>query len=387
MLDAGTADAFDAPDLARRMMSLAAALLGTMTVAQCQQAQLPMDHASRLDWDFIPKSDRVGLPLGAMTPHQRTLAHTLLATGLGARTYTQALAIMAMENILRERIAPVAGVNAGDVRDADRYFFAFYGEPAFERTWAWRVLGHHLSVSWTVIEQQRVAMTPCNLGSEPARSGVLDPLGEEERTAFELLHALEPDQAATAVIHDRAPADYVTRQVPLIGAVEYPDFYDLGIPHYRISEDDRAALAFRADQPAGVQASTLRSEQADRLWRLVTLHLERAPAELAARQLDRVEREGAENLWFAWAGGREPGTSHYFRVQGSHLLLEFDNAIDSGDHIHSVWRDYRNDLGHDLLLDHYARAARTGSHLSTRLRSSVPRPDDDGRNPVPGANE
>ena len=31
-------------------------------------------------------------------------------------------------------------------------------------------------------------------------------------------------------------------------------------------------------------------------------------------------------------------------VKGSHLLIEFDNAIDQGNHIHSVWRDYRNVL-------------------------------------------
>jgi hypothetical protein len=59
-------------------------------------------------------------------------------------------------------------------------------------------------------------------------------------------------------------------------------------------------------------------------------------------------------------------------VQGRQFLIEFDNAIDSGNHIHSVWRDYRNDLGHDLLLDHYEQERRHGSHLRTRLTSSVP---------------
>ncbi len=374
---------FAAPALARRLMSLSASLLGTMSPEQRGQAQFPMDHPSRLDWDFVPKPDRVGLPLASMAPHQRTLAHSLLSTGLGARAYTQALSIMAMENVLREQLVKIVGVNAGDVRDPDKYFFAFYGHPAFERTWACRVLGHHLSVSWTVVEQHYVTMTPCNLGAEPASSGVLNPLGEEERTAFGLLHSLDGRQAGAAVIHDRAPADYVTRQVPHIGAVEYPDLYDLGIPDYRLTEQDRHALAFRADEPAGLAADQLDPAQLDRLWRLVELHLTRAPDELATRQLDRVQREGAGNLWFAWAGGREPGTSHYFRVQGTHLLLEFDNAIDSGNHIHSVWRDYRNDLGYELLLDHYQRTARSGSHLATRLQSTVADPGVTTENPVP----
>ena len=95
------------------------------------------------------------------------------------------------------------------------------------------------------------------------------------------------------------------------------------------------------------------------------------PDELALKQLARVEREGPGNLWFCWAGGTRRGTPHYYRIQGSHLLIEFDNAIDEGNHIHSVWRDYRNDLGHDLLADHYERERTTGHHLTSRLTSSV----------------
>jgi hypothetical protein len=96
------------------------------------------------------------------------------------------------------------------------------------------------------------------------------------------------------------------------------------------------------------------------------------PEELAARQLARVRRDGLEHLHFCWAGGLQPGTPHYYRIQGREILIEFDNAIDSGNHIHSVWRDYRNDLGHDLLLDHYEKERVHGSQLRTRLQSSEP---------------
>ena len=94
--------------------------------------------------------------------------------------------------------------------------------------------------------------------------------------------------------------------------------------------------------------------------------------EVASRQMARARDDGLEHLHFCWAGGTEPGTSHYYRVQGRQILIEFDNAIDSGNHIHSVWRDYRNDLGHELLLDHYERERVQGSHLRSRLESSVP---------------
>ena len=75
-------------------------------------------------------------------------------------------------------------------------------------------------------------------------------------------------------------------------------------------------------------------------------------------------------MHFAWAGGRERGTPHYFRVQTRSLLIELVNAIDSGNHIHSVIRDFEHDFARDSLTLHDAHLAEHGSHLSTRTVSS-----------------
>jgi hypothetical protein len=210
------------------------------------------------------------------------------------------------------------------------------------------------------------------MGAQPASAGLLNPLGPDEDHGFALLHSLNAEQTARCIIHTVAPADYATRQVPFVGKVEYPDFIDLGIPSYQLTAEDREALKFSKDEPAGICGSQLSGPQEDLLFRLVASYINRMPEELAARQLARVERDGPEGLYFCWAGAAERAKPHYYRVQGSQLLIEFDNAIDSGNHIHSVWRDYRNDLGHDLLREHYEREAATGHHLQTRLRSSVP---------------
>jgi hypothetical protein len=276
---------------------------------------------------------------------------------------------MAMENMLREHEQQRLGVVAGDFRHADQYFIAFFGRPGFEDTWGWRFLGHHLSLSYTIIGQRYLAVTPCGMGAQPACAGLLKPLAPEEDQAFALLGSLPAQQRDEAVIHTVAPADYATRQVPLIGKVEYPDVIDLGIPSYRLTEADREALKFSKDEPKGVCGSALATPLGDALIELVGTYLRRVPDELALKQLARVEREGLGNLWFCWAGGTRRGTPHYCRVQGSHLLIEFDNAIDEGNHIHSVWRDYRNDLGHDLLASHYERERATGHHLTSRLTS------------------
>ena len=366
-----SAGTFEAPDTIRRMLVTTWALLYSMDSTQRRECEFPLSDPGRLDWDFIPKPDRQGIPLWRLTSHQRTLVHSLLAAGLSEIGYTQALQIMAMENILRERETPVFGVVTGDFRSSDQYFVSFFGRPGFEDTWGWRFLGHHLSLSYTIIEQRWLTVTPCNFGAQPARAGLLEPLAPEEAQAFGLLRSLRPGQRDQAVIHTVAPADYATRQVPFIGKVEYPDAIDLGIPWYRITEEDREALKFSKDEPRGVCGSALSADQGDALVGLIGTYLGRVPDELGLKQLERVEREGLDSLWFCWAGGLDHGTPHYYRIQGSHLLIEFDNAIDNGNHIHSVWRDYRNDLGHDLLAEHYERERTSGHHLATRLQSTV----------------
>lgn len=366
---------YEAPEVIRRMLVNAGALLSCLNEEQRSQAWFPLDTPNRRDWDFVPKPDRTGLPLSAMDGHQRALSHALLSSGLSTRGYTMALSIMAMENVLRESGTARFGVAAADVRNPDLYFFSFFGRPSHEDTWGWRVIGHHLSLNYTIIDERFLSVTPCNMGSQPASSGVIAPLHEDERLGFSLLHALSPEQRSGAIIHHVAPADFVTRQVPLIGKVEYPDYWDLGIPSYVISDEDREALKFEKDNPRGIAVSDLMPKQAEAFWSLASSQLRRMPDVIAEKQLERLRDEGADNIFFCWAGGTKKGTSHYYRIQSQRLLFEFDNAIDNGNHIHSMWRDYRNDFGHELLLDHYERERLTGHHLRTRLTSSVP---DDG---------
>ena len=94
-------ETYEAPETIRKMLFTAQQLLYTMTAVQRAACEYPMEHPARLDWDFVPKPDRTGLPLWQLDRHQRTLVHVLLRSGLSMRGYTQALEIMAMENVLR----------------------------------------------------------------------------------------------------------------------------------------------------------------------------------------------------------------------------------------------------------------------------------------------
>lgn len=366
---------YRAPGAIQDMLFTTWSLLNGFSADQRARAHFEFDDPRRIDWDFIPKPDRTGIPLFEFDRHQKALAHALLRSGLSLRGYSQALAIMATENILRELevVQRGFGVYAADFRDPEAYLFSWFGRPAFEDTWGWRIIGHHIGFNYTIVGQEYLTVTPFAMGAQPFPAGVLNPLGESQAMAFELFNRLSTGQRTRAHIHPVAPADFTTRQVPYVGEIELPDHVDLGIETYAIDDGDRWALRFERHKPTGLNGAELSAADLA-LAREILLHfVEAGPDELAAQYRKVVESEPAELLTFAWAGGVRPDTAHYFRISTRGLLVESDNAVAAGQHVHAVWRDLDNDLGHDVLLDHYARNdhRRGNAHLHRRITSST----------------
>jgi len=81
-------------------------------------------------------------------------------------------------------------------------------------------------------------------------------------------------------------------------------------------------------------------------------------AELAEARIAQLNGAGRD-IYFAWAGGINRGDAHYYRVQTRSFLIEFDDTQNNANHIHSVWRDLRDDFGEDLLQHHYHGAHAT----------------------------
>ncbi len=345
-------------------------LLDTFSAEQRAAALFDFDDPRRLDWDIIPKPDRVGVSLHNLDRHQKVVVLDLIRLTVSHEVFTKILAIMQLEHVLRACEADFLGVAAPLWRTSDSYLLSIFGRPGFEDTWSMRFLGHHVCLNVTIVNQRWICATPSALGQQPVvGSGVLSPLAEDEGLGFELLESLDDDQRAVAVIHDVAPADFVTRQVPRVGAVEYPDHYDLGMPQYQITTEDRRALALVRDEPSGIRADSLTERQRGTLDRLVDTYLARLPSAAAAEYRAQIDADGSSQTHFAWAGGLVRGVPHYFRVQTRSLLIEMVNAVDSGNHIHSVVRDFDQDFAHDLARDHDARAEH-GTHLSSRTTSS-----------------
>jgi hypothetical protein len=233
---------------------------------------------------------------------------------------------MSLEQVLHI----IEGTNRRFSRDPELYFVSIFGEPGPGKTWGWRFEGHHLSLSFTVAGGEHISATPSMMGTNPAivpggpHKG-LQILADEENLGRQLAKSLSTDQRTTAVISERAPEDIITGNQRKISPLE----------------------------PAGIRWKDLNEDQRQLIWRLVKIYVERARGEIAAADLKKITDAGQEKIHFAWAGGMEPGRGHYYRIQGPTFLIEYDNTQNNANHIHSVYRDFTEDFGDDLLKRHY----------------------------------
>jgi hypothetical protein len=302
--------------------------LASLRPEQRQRAVFRFEDAERINWHFVPRQRR-GLPLKEMSPAQQELARRILRTALSQSGYLKATTIIELEVVLREM-----GQNPR-VRDPELYFFSVFGNPGPDAPWGVRAEGHHLSLNFTVVGDSLVATAPAFMGANPAEVRVgsragLRPLAAEEDLARALIHALDANQRAAAVIANVTPRDIVTG----------------------------AAARVEPLSPIGIRVTELRADQAQLLVRLIDEYLGRMAGPLAERRRAALEQTDFGQVAFAWAGSLERGRPHYYRIQGPSFLIEYDNTQNNANHIHTVWRDFDGDFGRDLLRDHY----RDGPH-------------------------
>jgi hypothetical protein len=315
------------------MASAASQWLGALTPDQRQQATFAFDAAERMRFNFIPDEafPRNGLPLKAMTEPQRKLAHALLRTGLSERGYMTYTSIIQLENILKVVEQPPRFA-----RDETAYRFSVFGTPSPTGTWGWRVEGHHVSLHFSVHNGKAIASTPTFAGSNPAEVRIDGPqkgqrvLGLLEDTGRALVTALDATQRTTAVYNAVAPNEILTTNM----------------------------LDVNPLAPAGLKVSAMTPAQRDLLMKVIDAYAGLMAAELAADRLAKIKAAGIDNVTFAWAGPLELGQKHYYRVQGPTFLIEFDNTQNDGNHVHSIWRDFKGDFGRDLLREHVQAAHR-----------------------------
>ena len=228
-------------------------------------------------------------------------------------------------------------------------------------------------MNYTIANGAIVSPTPTFFGANPAESPLggissLRPLSGVEDLARDLIHLLDEGQRAAAILSPVAPHDIVMSNRPKVieGALPISAAEMMGVAttdeatnrvEDRIKKLGLAPEHFEAlrysHNPKGIPVSRLEAAQHEALNDLIKEYIDRMPEELAEIELQKLRSNGLDGIHFAWAGGVERHQPHYYRLQGSRFLVEYDNTQNDANHIHSVWRDPGNDFGDDLLALHY----------------------------------
>lgn len=310
------------------------AFLQALSPEQKKIAIYPFQDDERYNWHYVPR-ERKGLSLKQMTPDQQKVAMALIKTGMSQYGYDKVLSVMDLENVLRV----IEHRSTTDTyRDPTNYSFTIFGDPTVATTpWGWRLEGHHLSLNFSSLTGNVLAVSPLFFGSNPGEVRADVPqkgeqiFRKETELAFALLKTITPEQQQKVFIAPVAFGEIVTG-------------------------NSRKASLEKMD---GLPLSEMTAEQRPLFLNLLQIYLSNYRVTLAKQQLGRIEKAGLEQLRFAWAGDKTPelgdGKGWYYRIHGPMLLIEYDNSQNNANHIHTIVRDLTNDFGEDLLKEHYDR--------------------------------
>jgi hypothetical protein len=304
------------------MLPAATSFLESFSAKEQEELLLSFQDSERTDWSYLP-GGRKGIAIGEMTERQRARAFDLIRSALSDAGYRKTADVIELEGVLRE-------MERSDSRNPGRYWLTLFGRPSVSAPWGWRVEGHHLSLNFSSVTSELTATTPAFFGAHPAlvpfgEHKGLRVLGAEEDLARELVSSLSTEQKRKAIISTSAPRDIITGWDRKARLSRFE-----GIPFGELTADQQKNLLGILDQYIGNMEKTL----ADRSW-------------------ERIHNAGTKSLHFAWAGTITPGSPHYYRIHGPTFVMEYDNTQNNANHVHSVWRDFENDFGEDLLKKHY----------------------------------
>lgn len=301
--------------------------LQSLNEAQLEQTNLPFDDLSRQNWHFFPGRMlfRPGILLEDLTSEQKDLAFNMLRHYLSESGYKKTKQIISLEEVLAEMEQNT------DFRNPEVYYIAVYGNPEKDSLWAWSFEGHHVSLNFTIVEEQ-IAMSPRFLGAGPAivpigkRKGERT-LAQEEDLGLELINSMTTAQRQQTIFQEASYWELVTATSTEVGPLD----------------------------PVGIKFTDLQPKQQQILSKLIEAYISTMPEALAEQRLTALQQEDPAEIRFGWAGATEIGQPHYYRVQGQSFLIEFDNSQSNANHIHTVWRDFDGDFGRDLIREHYQK--------------------------------
>lgn len=299
----------------------AADFLKSLNVEQGLLVNKQMNDTARVMWDFVPKVFRAGLVMSSLNDMQKAKFFNLVNATAGPITSDMMKRQFWLEGVLKI----VEGRKPDDMyRDPGKYFIQIYNGSNTSKTWGWKLEGHHICINYVLQGNTVVSATPSFFGSNPAVVLTGPDQGKqhlktEAQMANDLRNSLTPEQKAKTLLTIETPKEILTY------------------------------LKRNADVSStdGILFTDLNVGQKTMMRELVLYYVQRASKFFVKDMMDRIEKAGWDKVRFVWAGSEDmtPGHTHYYRIQGPEFLIEYDNYQNNGNHVHSVFRDVKNDFG------------------------------------------
>jgi Protein of unknown function (DUF3500) len=333
-----------AQDIQHDIRNTAIQMIDSLTDLQKKRALLTYGDTARIKWNNLPVGlrARTGLNIGAMTDEQRKLVHRLLSASLSSQGYLKATSIMHLDNLLNMYVdtmhqrKEMSDQQYGFMRDLkwshQNFYLAFFGNPATDQDWGYKLEGHHLSLNFTFHKDQ-LSVTPMFVGTDPAEYPILEYAGwrvlsKEEDYGLKLINSLSPELRKKATMSQDVPGDIITAAESGKRLVDY----------------------------WGVKGSELSASQQEILKAVIREFVFNLGYEKAMVEYEKITKAGVSNIYFGWIGTYKEKEPHYYIVNGPTFLIEFDNNGGPrrvANHIHAIWREKGNEYGEDVLKKHY----------------------------------
>ncbi|MGI9523789.1 MAG: DUF3500 domain-containing protein [Hyphomicrobiaceae bacterium] len=282
-------------------------------------ANFDWDGSEWRNWNYFGVGGFIkpGLRFEQMTDSEKHAAWNILAAVLSSDGLTKAKNVMLLQDIL------AASGNGRGRRSSQRFSMAVFGRPGLESSWGVRLEGHHLSLSFSVHDNEIISVTPAAFAALPnrvltGRHRGLVTLQDEEKLARQLQEDLSLRLKARAQLSDRHLFNILS-----------------------------AAGRERANtEKVGLAAADMTHVQREILRQLIeTYAVQPYAGPLAGAQRRRLRNSDLAAAHFAWYGPNASERSFGYRIIGDSFVIELGCIDRQAQHLHPVYHDLESTLG------------------------------------------
>ncbi len=327
---------------AQHMLEVTNAFLATLDEEKCALVQYDFEDSLRTNWTNLPigMAKRPGIGYGDLSEESKIEFHNILTSLFSSQGYLKITSIMNLDDILnivyetaRQR-GLVSNAVLAEIKalewDFNNYYLTIWGSPHKTEPWGLKFEGHHISINLSAVGSQ-ISVNPLFLGTDPAEVQITKYAGQrvlskEEDYGFQLINSLSDEQKKIAALSQAVPQDIITNP----------------------NSPQRISNYY------GLKAANLTKHQKQLLVILISEFVNNLEHEKSHAAMDKIKKFGIDAIYFAWIGSFERKKPHYYIINGPDFIIEYDNANNKGNHIHTIWREKGNDFGEDILKTHYS---------------------------------